>query len=92
MDETLCPTPCAPCLPHRFQLLTLAIAIFALACVGNFAPYNRGSLFTALIVLYAATAGIAGYVAASYYKQMEGSNWVRLLPGCDGWEAWSLHP
>lgn len=45
--------------------------------MGNFAPYNRGSLFTALIVLYAATAGIAGYVAASYYKQMEGSNWVR---------------
>ncbi len=48
--------------------------------MGNFAPYNRGSLFTALIVLYAATAGIAGYVAASYYKQMEGSNWVRDAP------------
>ena len=33
-----------------------------------FYPYNRGGLFTALIVLYALTAGIAGYVAASYYR------------------------
>ncbi len=34
-----------------------------------FYPYNRGALYTALIVLYSLTAGIAGYVAASYYKQ-----------------------
>ena len=61
------------------QLLALAIFIFMLALVGAFYPYNRGGLFTALIVLYALTAGIAGYVAASYYKQMEGGNWVRNL-------------
>ena len=35
-----------------------------------FYPYNRGALYTALIVLYSLTAGIAGYVAASYYKQV----------------------
>ena len=50
-----------------------------LALVGVFYPYNRGGLFTALIVLYALTAGIAGYAAASYYRQMEGGSWVRNL-------------
>ena len=59
------------------QLFTLAIFIFLLALVGAFYPYNRGSLFTALIVLYALTAGISGYVACSYYRQMEGGSWVR---------------
>ena len=39
------------------------------ACMNLFYPYNRGALYTALIVLYSLTAGIAGYVAASYYKQ-----------------------
>lgn len=66
-----------------FQLLMLSISVCALACAGQFAPHNKGGLMTAIIVLYAATAGIAGYVAASYYKQMDGSNWVRnLLTTC----------
>jgi hypothetical protein len=47
-----------------------------LALVGVFYPYNRGALFTALIMLYAFTACIAGYVASSYYRQMEGELWV----------------
>jgi Endomembrane protein 70 len=123
------------------QLLGLAVAIFGLACMNLFYPYNRwalapsgalgamlraavvatqegpgrtihmhgawlslhhrmlaagcnvadplqplksfhvhrcrGGLYTALIVLYAATSGIAGYSGSSYYKQMEGTNWVR---------------
>ena len=42
-----------------------------------FYPYNRGALYTALIVLYSLTAGIAGYVAASYYKQVLGP-WDRI--------------
>jgi transmembrane 9 superfamily protein 1 len=61
------------------QLVALSIFIFGLACVGVFYPYNRGGLYTALIVLYALTAGIAGYTAGSYYKQMEGSAWVRNI-------------
>ena len=52
------------------QLLTLSMFIFSLACMNLFYPYNRGGLYTALIVLYALTAGIAGYVGASYYKQV----------------------
>jgi hypothetical protein len=61
------------------QLFALSIFIFLLACVGVFYPYNRGGLFTALIVLYALTAGISGYVAASYFRQMEGGSWVRNI-------------
>lgn len=41
-----------------------------------FYPYNRGALFTALVVIYALTSGIAGYTATSFYCQLEGTNWV----------------
>ncbi|XP_004299493.1 PREDICTED: transmembrane 9 superfamily member 3-like [Fragaria vesca subsp. vesca] len=66
------------------QLFTLTIFIFILALVGVFYPYNRGALFTALVVIYALTSGIAGYTATSFYCQLEGTNWVRnlLLTGC----------
>ncbi|KAI5063248.1 hypothetical protein GOP47_0021795 [Adiantum capillus-veneris] len=66
------------------QLLALAIFIFMLALVGVFYPYNRGALYTALVVIYALTSGIAGYSAASFFRQLEGTNWVRnlLLTGC----------
>ncbi|KAJ6926288.1 hypothetical protein NC651_010650 [Populus alba x Populus x berolinensis] len=58
------------------QLFTLTTFIFLLALVGVFYPYNRGALFTALVVIYALTAGIAGYTAASFFCQLEGTNWV----------------
>ncbi|PNX92767.1 phagocytic receptor 1b-like protein [Trifolium pratense] len=58
------------------QLFTLVIFIFMLALVGVFYPYNRGAFFTALIVIYALTSGIAGYSAASFYYMIDGKNWV----------------
>ncbi|GAA0157288.1 transporter [Lithospermum erythrorhizon] len=61
------------------QLFTLTLFIFIMALVGVFYPYNRGALFTALVVIYALTSGIAGYTAASFYCQLEGTNWVRNL-------------
>jgi hypothetical protein len=66
------------------QLFALTMFIFLLALVGVFYPYNRGALFTALVVIYALTSGIAGYAATSFYCQLEGTNWVRnlLLTGC----------
>ncbi|CAD5193323.1 transmembrane 9 superfamily member 3 [Musa acuminata AAA Group] len=66
------------------QLFTLTVFIFILALVGVFYPYNRGALFTALVIIYALTSGIAGYAATSFYCQLEGTNWVRnlLLTGC----------
>lgn len=66
------------------QLFVLTTFIFLLALVGVFYPYNRGALFTALVVIYALTSGVAGYVSTSFYCQLEGTNWVRnlLLTGC----------
>ncbi|KAG4175199.1 hypothetical protein ERO13_A11G169400v2 [Gossypium hirsutum] len=61
------------------QLFSITIFIFILAVVGVFYPYNRGALLTALVVIYALTSGIAGYTAASFYCQLEGTNWVRNL-------------
>ncbi|KAL4351486.1 hypothetical protein GQ457_06G026330 [Hibiscus cannabinus] len=61
------------------QLFTMAIFFFILAIVGVFYPYNRGVLLTTLVVIYALTSGIAGYTAASFYCQLEGTNWVRNL-------------
>eukprot|EP01023_Acetabularia_acetabulum_P020115 TRINITY_DN2036_c0_g1_i1.p1 TRINITY_DN2036_c0_g1~~TRINITY_DN2036_c0_g1_i1.p1 ORF type:complete len:602 (+),score=71.18 TRINITY_DN2036_c0_g1_i1:212-2017(+) len=61
------------------QLLWLTMFIFLLSQVNVFYPYNRGALYTATIVLYALTAGISGYVAGSFYRQMEGDSWVRNI-------------
>ncbi|KAI4307693.1 hypothetical protein L6164_030853 [Bauhinia variegata] len=61
------------------QLFTLSTFIFMLALGGVFYPYNRGALFTALVIIYALTSGIAGYFAASFYYMLEGKNWVRNL-------------
>lgn len=52
--------------------------IFVLALVGVFYPYNRGALFTALVVMYALTSGFAGYTSASFYCQLEGTNWASV--------------
>ncbi|DBA96073.1 TPA: Transmembrane 9 superfamily member 2 [Trebouxia sp. C0004] len=65
------------CVGTGSQILVMAIAIFMLALVGVFYPYNRGALLSACVVLYALTAGIAGYVSAVQYKTMGGTNWVR---------------
>ncbi|XP_049348578.1 transmembrane 9 superfamily member 2-like isoform X2 [Solanum verrucosum] len=60
------------------------IFIFMMALVGVFYPYNRGALFTALLVIYALTSGVAGYTSTSFYCQLEGTNWVKNLvwTGC----------
>eukprot|EP00887_Chlorella_sp_A99_P003316 scaffold26.g3316.t1 len=67
------------CLGSGTQILVLSFCVFGLSLLGTFYPYNRGAMFTALIVLYALTAGISGYISASYYRQMEGSKWVSNL-------------
>ncbi|KAK9803193.1 hypothetical protein WJX73_001092 [Symbiochloris irregularis] len=61
------------------QVFAMAMSIFALALVGLFYPYNRGSLLTACVVLYALTAGIAGYTSLTLYRMLGGSNWVRCV-------------
>ena len=67
------------CIGTGTQLFAMVLFVFVLALVGVFYPYNRGALLTACIVLYALTAGIAGYVAANNYRQMGGENWYVSL-------------
>jgi hypothetical protein len=65
-------------LGNGVQLLSLAFSVLFLALVGAFyADIGYRAMYTAIIVIYALTTGISGYVSAAFYKQMGGENWVR---------------
>jgi len=64
------------------QLFSLVIFLLLLAIMNMFYPGNRGAMYTAAIVLYAVTAGTAGFVSAYMY--------CRLLGGESGRWAWNL--
>jgi len=57
-----------------FSLITLGV-------FDVFHPLNRGTLITTSVILYSITAGIAGFVSASIYKQIDsvqgGRYWMR---------------
>lgn len=61
------------------QLFMLMLFIIILGVVGIFHPYDRGVLLETLVIVYAITSVIAGYMSVSFYYQFEGSNWVRNL-------------
>jgi hypothetical protein len=42
------------------QVLVIVFAVFGLALLDTFHPYNRGAMLSACVVLYALTAGISG--------------------------------
>ncbi len=54
------------------QILVMALMIFALSLLGTYYPYNGGAMLTSVVVFYALTAGVAGYVSAALYKIMGG--------------------
>lgn len=58
------------------QMLVLMVLILALALIGSFYPGNRGALYSAAVLGYALTAGIAGYVATRLYLQLGGQRWA----------------
>ena len=63
------------------QVAAMAFGVFALAACGFFYPHARGAMQAALIGLYGATAGLAGFVSGSYHRQLGGAraggDWVR---------------
>ncbi|KAE8682448.1 Transmembrane 9 superfamily member 5 [Hibiscus syriacus] len=65
------------------QLLTLVFCLFVLVCLGILYPYNRGTLCTALVILYSLTSVVAGYTTASFHCQFAETGWERsvLLAG-----------
>ena len=54
------------------QLFSLVIFLLCLAIMNMFYPGNRGAMHTAAIVLYALTAGTAGFVSAYFYCRLLG--------------------
>jgi len=58
------------------QSLCMFFGILLLAVLGLFHPNNDGSLFTALIVLYALTSIIGGYTSCKLFTQMGGEKWA----------------
>jgi len=63
------------------QLFSLIFFLLVLAVMNMFYPGNRGAMYTAAIVLYALTAGTAGFVSAHMYMRFFGA---------DGRWAWNL--
>jgi len=55
-----------------FCMVSMLLMLMLFSVVG----VQRGAIQTAIIFLYALTAGIGGYVSARYYKQLGGTNWV----------------
>lgn len=58
------------------QFLFLTVFLLFLNVIGVFYPGSGNSLYTAALILYALTAGIAGFIAASFYKQIGGEKWA----------------
>jgi len=58
------------------QILLIMTFLMFLAVVGYFYPGNHGRLAFASVMLYAFTSYVAGYVAASKYKEFDGSDWM----------------
>jgi len=58
------------------QIFSLISGLLLLALVGTFYPGNPGALYTAAVILYALTAGVAGYVSSFWYHQLGGTSWA----------------
>eukprot|EP00761_Pharyngomonas_kirbyi_P011470 gb/GECH01011495.1/.p1 GENE.gb/GECH01011495.1/~~gb/GECH01011495.1/.p1 ORF type:complete len:667 (+),score=91.07 gb/GECH01011495.1/:1-2001(+) len=74
--------------PSHFSLLSMlvgsGIQVFAMslltlvfAILGFLSPANRGSLVTAVILLYVFFGIVSGYYSARFYKMFQGISWKR---------------
>jgi len=70
------------------QLLFMTAATLVFALMGFLSPANRGSLLTALLLLYVFMGSVAGYHSSRMFKFFKGENWMRntmmtafLFPG-----------
>lgn len=61
------------------QIFIVACFLFILMYLGVLELYTRGSLWTAVIVMYTLTSVIAGYVAASFHCQFAEVGWERSV-------------
>ena len=59
------------------QVLAMSMITLFFALLGFLSPAARGSLMTAVIVLYVLMGVFAGYFAARTYKLVKGENWKK---------------
>eukprot|EP01043_Picozoa_sp_COSAG02_P009856 COSAG02_NODE_339_length_24201_cov_45.538462_17_plen_517_part_00 len=58
------------------QLFALMVSFFVLGVMGVFYAGHRGHAHVAILVLYALTAFVSGYVSAIMFRKFQGENWV----------------
>jgi transmembrane 9 superfamily protein 1 len=61
------------------QFLCLFLGLMLMAFAGMFHVHHHGSFNSAVVLLYAFTCGISGYVSNRLYKAIEGPSQVSLL-------------
>ena len=61
------------------HLCVATFVLLALALVGFVSTTKRGSVLTAVLVIYSLTGFVGGFVSSSLFKQMGGGNWVRTI-------------
>jgi transmembrane 9 superfamily protein 2/4 len=69
--------------PHRLSLLlpfflfTQTVTTLFFALLGFLSPANRGSLLTALLLLFVFMAAFAGYYSSRIFKFFKGDDWMK---------------
>mmetsp|Transcript_43322 Transcript_43322/g.63580 ORF Transcript_43322/g.63580 Transcript_43322/m.63580 type:complete len:628 (+) Transcript_43322:127-2010(+) len=64
------------CVGTGSQLLVATFLLLSLALSGVVSTTRRGSILSALIVLFCFTSFIGGFVSSKLYRQMNGKNWI----------------
>ena len=57
------------------QVTCMCIFTLFFACIGFLSPEHRGVLITTMLLVFAFTGNIAGYVSGRLYKMFEGEHW-----------------
>lgn len=61
---------------NQFSTCYSVAFILVLGFLGVFRPYDRGFMKTVIIISHAIACGLAGFTSVSFYRQLEGSEWV----------------
>ena len=66
------------------QIFSTTVVVLACVLIGAFKPTKRGALLTALIVIYAISGFVGGFVSGRLFKQLKGKSWVfnTVLTAC----------
>ena len=61
------------------QMMVLVGLVSVFAVIGMLAPPNRGSMLTSVVVLFVLLGVVAGYGAATFYRQLSGTRVLRVM-------------